>query len=166
MKNLYINRSLFLSLLGVSGAVWAQDSKAAFVNQGKLSVATGGVIATLYSFDNQKDAQATNDGTAYYYRDFNNDGNYTFTSTKKGSTAVFTRYENEQGAQTISGSAMSDFYDVELNNKTPKVAFDLQNNMDVFGTMNFQEGIIKVDSLITPAAVGRARKKFLSSVMY
>ncbi|MGG5578843.1 gliding motility-associated C-terminal domain-containing protein, partial [Myroides sp. C15-4] len=121
-----------------------------FVNQGQLSVATGGVISTLYSFDNQEDAQLVNDGTAYYYRDFNNDGFYSFTTNRKTGKAVFTRYENEQGAQLISGRSISEFHHVDLNNATPKVAFDLKNNIDVYGTVDFQEGIIKVDPTVLP----------------
>ncbi|MBB1149502.1 gliding motility-associated C-terminal domain-containing protein [Myroides sp. NP-2] len=145
MKKIYMNRVLLLSVLSASGTVFAQSSKEAFVNQGQLSVATGGVISTMYSFDNQEDAKVLNDGTAYYYRDFNNDGFYSFTTNRKTGKAVFTRYENEQGTQLISGSSLSEFHYVELNNPTPKKAFDLKNNMDVHGTMDFLDGIIIVD---------------------
>lgn len=152
MKNIYSNRLLFLSFLGISGAVWAQENQASFVNQGQISVANGGVLSTLYSFDNQNKASVLNDGTAYYYRDFNNDGDYTFTMQNKNSasTAVFMRYENETGPQVISGVSISEFKNVELNNKTDKVAFDLKNNMDIHGIMDFQDGIVKIDSLINP----------------
>ncbi|WP_158962917.1 gliding motility-associated C-terminal domain-containing protein [Myroides fluvii] len=152
MKKIYNHRLLFLSILGVSVVAVAQEKERSFVNQGEISVATGGVISTLYDFDNQAGAKVHNDGTAYYYRDFNNDGYYSFTSNRKTGKAIFTRYTGEagQGAQLISGSEMSEFHDVELNNATKKMAFDLKNNMEVHGTVDFQDGIIKVDPTLAP----------------
>ncbi|MGG5508309.1 MULTISPECIES: gliding motility-associated C-terminal domain-containing protein [unclassified Myroides] len=150
MKKIYSNRLLFLGLLGASSAVYAQSSKESFVNQGQISVATGGVISTLYDFDNQKGAKVSNDGSVYYYRDFNNDGYYSFTTDRKTGKAIFTRYENETGSQLISGSELSEFHDIELNNGTKTMAFDLKNNLEVYGTVDFQDGIIKVDPTVLP----------------
>ncbi|MBB1140985.1 gliding motility-associated C-terminal domain-containing protein, partial [Myroides sp. WP-1] len=152
MKKVMNQPFLFLSLIGASSAVNAQSSNESFVNQGQISVASGGVVSTLYDFDNQAGAKLSNDGTVYYYRDFNNDGYYSFTTNRKTGKAVFTRYagEGELGAQLISGSEMSEFHDVELNNATKKKAFDLKNNMEVYGTVDFQDGIIKVDPTVLP----------------
>jgi gliding motility-associated-like protein len=153
MKKIYSNRVLFLSLLGVSVAAVAQENQASFVNQGEMVVGKDGIISTIYSFDNQEGASVVNAGTAYFYRDFNNNGYYSFDEQRKNnstSTAVFTRYEDEHGSQLLSGKSPSTFYNVQLNNDTKEVAFDLQNNIDVHGTMDFLDGIIKVDPTIDP----------------
>lgn len=153
MKKIYSNRVLFLSMLGVSATALAQEKPASFVNQGEMSVGKEGIISTIYSFDNQEGAAVVNGGTVYFYRDFNNDGYYSFDEERKNSsnsTAIFTRYEDEKGPQVLSGSSFSKFYNVQLNNNTPKVAFDLKNNMDIYGTMDFLDGIIKVDPTIAP----------------
>lgn len=153
MKKIYSNRVLFLSILGFSAVAVAQENSASFVNQGEIVVGNDGIISTLYSFDNQETASVVNGGTAYFYRDFNNDGYYSFDEERKNnsvSTAIFKRYEDEKGPQLLSGASMSNFYNVELNNETPKVAFDLKNNINVYGTMDFLDGIIKVDPTIAP----------------
>ncbi|MGS4344878.1 gliding motility-associated C-terminal domain-containing protein [Myroides odoratus] len=153
MKKIDSNRALFLSILGVSVAAVAQENPASFVNQGELSVGKEGIISTLYSFDNQESAAVVNEGTVYFYRDFNNDGYYSFDKDRKNSsrsTAIFAPYAGESGQQLLSGTSPSEFYNVQLNNDTPEVAFDLKNNMDVHGTMDFLNGIIKVDPTVPP----------------
>ncbi|MGG5578850.1 gliding motility-associated C-terminal domain-containing protein, partial [Myroides sp. C15-4] len=61
--------------------------------------------------------------------------------------AIFTSYENQTGPQLISGEKPSEFYRVTLNNSTPVMAFDLKNEMNVKGSVDFQDGIMQVDSL-------------------
>ncbi|MHC5202948.1 hypothetical protein ACYSNV_12275 [Myroides sp. LJL119] len=133
--------------LGVSNTLFAQQDQGAFVNQGSISVADQGVVSVLYDFDNQKDGYTLNDGVIYYYRDFNNDGNYGFNKQGK---AVFMRFGMENGPQLLSGSQMSDFYQIELNNGSVDMAFDLKNNFEVYKSVDFQDGIIIVDSVIDP----------------
>lgn len=139
---------MYMSTICCAVAVNAQTTVAgSFFNEGTISVASTGVISTLYDFDNRQSGITTNDGVIYYYSDFNNDGDYLFTSNKKTSKAVFTPYESDKGVQVISGNALTEFYNVDLNNNTPKMAFDLKANIDVSGTVDFQDGIIRVDSL-------------------
>ncbi|KZE74749.1 hypothetical protein AV926_17605, partial [Myroides marinus] len=117
------------------------------VNQGKISVAEGGVMSTIYDFDNTSEGYVKNDGTVYYYSNFNNDNIYDHSNNAKGSKAVFTHFENGTGAQNITGNQLSNFYDVVLDNSTKEMAFDLKNEMNVRGSVDFKDGIIKVDSL-------------------
>lgn len=117
------------------------------VNEGIMSVAEGGLMSTIYDFDNKNSGNVHNDGTVYYYRNFNNDNFYSQTKENKTSKAIFTRYESEQGVQLISGTEPSEFHDVVLKNGKSEMAFDLKNEMNVKGSVEFQEGIIKVDSL-------------------
>lgn len=137
-------------LIGVvlPNAVLAQEvkNKQVIINEGTASVMDGGVVSMGYDFDNTSQGSMKNDGTIYYYRNFNNDNIYTHSKDLKGSKAVFTRYE-DQGKQVISGNSFSEFYHVELNNPEPTLAFDLKSNMDINGTVVFKNGIIKVDSL-------------------
>ncbi|MHC5353671.1 gliding motility-associated C-terminal domain-containing protein [Myroides sp. LJL115] len=148
MKKQYIYLSVFLLVcIGGPTVSFGQTSKDVFFNNSTISVDSQGVISTLYNFDNTQEGSLTNDGEIFYYRDFNNDGTYSFSSKAKSGKAIFMRYGQERGTQIISGDSFSEFYDVELNNATPIVAFDLKNNMDVHGTVDFLDGIIKIDSL-------------------
>lgn len=150
MKNTHNKITFFVSFLSFSLAVNAQQDNQKFVNEGHMSVADGGVLSTIYSFDNRSTGQTTNNGTTYFYSNFNNDGIYSFDKNNKSGKAVFTPFANKVEQQVLTGEAISEFNDVDLNNATPEIAFDLKNNFDVHGTMDFQDGIIKVDSLLHP----------------
>ena len=149
MKHAHYTISL---VIGLSGCiVQAQETEqSVLANTGVMFISPNEILSTQFDFINTESAEMINDGTVYYFRNFNNDGFYSFTSHRKTSKAVFTRYGKEEGKQLISGQSLSDFFDVELNNSTPIVAFDLQNNMGVFGTLDFQNGIVKVDETVDP----------------
>lgn len=148
MKNLRKSCLIYTYTFCSVAAINAQTSvNGTFFNEGTISVASTGVISTLYDFDNRENAKANNDGIIYYYNNFNNNGTYTYSSNQKTSKAVFTPHESNQGMQVISGDALTDFYNIDLNNNTPNKAFDLKANIDVYGTVDFQNGIIRVDSL-------------------
>ena len=123
------------------------------VNTGVMFVSPNETLSTHFDFSNTKEGSVVNDGTVYFFRHFNNDGYFSFTKKSKDApkgTTVFSRYNEEEGVQLISGNAMTEFYDVELKNKTPKMAFDLKNNIGVYGVLHFNEGIIKVDETLNP----------------
>ncbi|WP_121965841.1 gliding motility-associated C-terminal domain-containing protein [Myroides sp. N17-2] len=149
MKTIYINRSLYFALLGTAGSAMAQEKKEVFVNHGSMiSVASEGVVSTAYDFNNTTTGSVLSDGTTYYYRNFNNDGDYATKTKKETAKAVFQRFDGEKGSQLISGDGLSSFHNVVLNNATPNMAFDLKNNIDVYGSVDFKDGIIKVDSTV------------------
>lgn len=116
------------------------------VNQGLLIITPEALVSTSYDFNNTNTGIVKNDGTTYYYCDFNNDNLY-YHSNQTKAQAIFTPLDAQQGHQLISGSSPSDFYHVVLNNSTPSRGFDLKNEMNVKGSMDFQEGIIQVDAL-------------------
>lgn len=149
MKTKYIHLCIWL-VSGVFCLIMPAFSQEAeiFVNEGVMSVSREGVVSTIYNFENVSGGMVVNDGTTYYYHDFTNNGLYSISKNAKTGKVIFTRYENEQGVQTLSGDAITEFYDIELNNSEPVLAFDLKNNADVYGTLNFKEGIIKVDSAL------------------
>ncbi|ALU24750.1 gliding motility-associated C-terminal domain-containing protein [Myroides odoratimimus] len=149
MQSKKIYKSVALLGLALPATVVAQQAKKdqVMVNQGEISVAEGGVMSTIYDFDNTKEGYVKNDGTVYYYSNFNNDNIYDHSTNAKGSKAVFTPFEEAKGAQRITGSQPSNFFDVVLDNPTKDMAFDLKNEANVRGSVDFKDGIIKVDSL-------------------
>lgn len=132
-----------------SSTIFAQlnEQNQVFLNNGIISIGEGGMLSTVYDFDNTEEGVLKNDGTVYYYNNFNNDNLYYHSNTAKESTAIFTRYEDEKGKQIISGTKPSQFFDVILSNEENHIAFDLRNEMNINGSVDFQEGILKVDSL-------------------
>lgn len=151
MQSKKLFKSVALIGLIVPCAAIAQKAEKdkVMINKGVVSVVKGGVMATLYDFDNTKDGIVNNDGTVYYYSDFHNENIYSHSKDAKGtgSKAVFTTVDPTKGKQTIStgNGEIAKFYDVELNNPTEEMAFDLKGEMDVNGTVDFKDGIIKVD---------------------
>ena len=154
MKQMKKYSTVYIALSCVFNlSISAQE--AVFVNKnGILSVSSTGILSTLYTFENIKEDKekvtegvTIQNGTAYYYKDFINKGDYYHNDKAKQSTAVFTRYNKDQVKQVISGESLSTFHHVILDNTTDKVAFDLQSQMDVTGSVEFKDGIVLVDSL-------------------
>ncbi|AJA70482.1 C-terminal domain of CHU protein family [Myroides sp. A21] len=143
-KKIIILGGLLISLPSI-----AQKEKKdqVLVNQGKFSIAEGGLLSTIYDFTNTEKGIVENNGSAYYYNNFKNENLYYHKDNATKSVAVFTKYEDQKGQQLISGSKPTDFYNVVLDNAEPVVAFDLKNEANVRGSVDFKDGIIKVDSL-------------------
>ncbi|MGG5506929.1 MULTISPECIES: gliding motility-associated C-terminal domain-containing protein [unclassified Myroides] len=118
------------------------------VNQGTLSISKDAVVSTSYDFDNTSTGVVQSDGATYYYRNFNNDNLYYPSTGVTTAHAVFMPLDGDPKQQQISGSKPSEFYRVTLNNPTPDMGFDLKNEMNIKGSVDFQDGIVQVDSLI------------------
>ncbi|MDM1348847.1 gliding motility-associated C-terminal domain-containing protein [Myroides marinus] len=118
------------------------------VNEGIFSVMPGTEMGTVAEFINVESGDFTNDGTVYFFNNFRNDGIYSISKNAKTGKVIFSRHEEESGVQTISGNSFTEFYDVVLNNPQKSGAFDLKANVDILGTMDFQDGIVKIDSTI------------------
>ncbi|MDM1399034.1 gliding motility-associated C-terminal domain-containing protein, partial [Myroides odoratimimus] len=143
-KKIIILGGLLISLPSI-----AQKEKKdqVLVNQGKFSIAEGGLLSTIYDFTNTEKGIVENNGSAYYYNNFKNENLYYHKDNATKSVAVFTKYEDQTGQQLISGSKPTDFYNVVLDNAEPVVAFNLKNEANIRGSVDFKDGIIKVDSL-------------------
>lgn len=137
-------KNIGLIILGVVPYI----ASAQTVNEGIFSVMPGTEMGTVAEFINEKKGDFTNDGTVYFFNDFTNEGIYSISKNAKTGKVVFSRYEDETGVQTISGNSFTEFYDVVLNNPQTAGAFDLKANIDVYGTMDFQDGIVKIDSTL------------------
>lgn len=116
-------------------------------NEGILTISSQTEVSTLFKFENKKDASVSNDGSVFFYSDFQNEGLYTFNDKKKTSYAIFQPYQDEAKSQKITGTAPSYFYDVLFNNRSVTNGFVLENDMSIEGTANFTAGIVQVDAL-------------------
>lgn len=145
-------KNIGLVMLGLVPCI----ASAQTVNEGILSVMPGTEMGTVAEFINEEKGDFTNDGTVYFFNDFTNEGIYSISKNAKTGKVIFSRYENETGVQTISGNSFTEFYDVVLNNPQTAGAFDLKTNIDIYGTMDFQDGIVKIDSTLN-ATTGLSR---------
>lgn len=134
-------------LVGVLPILGQAPFQNTMINQGVLTISSEAVVSTSYDFDNTATGQVNSDGTIYYYSHFNNDNLYYYSNPSPTAKAIFTPLEFQSGHQQISGNRPSDFYHIVLDNPTPIMGFDLKNEVNVKGSMEFKDGIIQVDSL-------------------
>lgn len=125
-----------IALLFVHGAVTAQT-----VNTGDLYVTPSTQFSTVGSFNNTATGTFINDGEAFIYAHFNNDGAVDFTPGKTG----LTRFEGA-AVQQLTGGKLSYFYDVFFNNaSSPTASFELSSEISIDHEANFKKGIVKDD---------------------
>jgi len=140
-----------LVLLGFNALLFYGQTPSTITNQGVFSVTAGNIVSFEGEFENKESGDVINDGTAIYFHNFINNGAYGITANRKTSTTIFTVRENTQIAKQIAGNQIASFYNVAFNSPVNQVAFDLKNNIDAFGSVDFQHGIVKVDSTYNPA---------------
>ncbi|WP_306349746.1 gliding motility-associated C-terminal domain-containing protein [Flavobacterium sp. '19STA2R22 D10 B1'] len=137
MTKMYIS-AIVLSLL-VMDKLAAQT-----VNTGELVVLTGTQFSTVSDFNNKPTGDFVNDGKFLVYANYNNDGLVTYTPAI---VTGLTHFKGLSGAQTISGSAWSDFHNIQFENATTQPAFLLSGDIKVRGNSNFNSGIVANDDL-------------------
>jgi len=130
--------------------MYGQEDPLLISNQGILSVSSGDLISFEGTFENQKSGDVTNDGTVIYFQHFINDGWYGISDNQKTSRTIFTVNSTTNRVKQLTGNGIASFYDVEFNNPVEGVAFDLKQNIDIYGAADFQEGIVKVDPSLNP----------------
>lgn len=129
MKNLaYI---LFIGGLLSNLEVYAQTS-----NLGKMTVAEGTKFSTVAPFVNEATASFNNDGTAYFYSHFKNNGVVDHTPNLGLSQFIGTE------VQEISGSEPAYFNDVLFDNSSAAIPFHLSGMISVDGGVSFFNGIV------------------------
>ena len=133
MKNIlsYISIILVLSF----GTLKAQTS-----NEGMLYISEDTKFSTVERLDNLATGQLYNDGDAFIYSHFNNDGVLDFYQN-----TGLTRFIGKT-FQTISGSKTSYLYNVYFNNVSNTVPFQLAGQIDISGVSDFYEGIVDNDN--------------------
>jgi gliding motility-associated-like protein len=134
LKNKIVSATAGL-LFGV-GSLIAQTA-----NTGEMVVTPGTQFSTVGDFNNTNTASFINDGEAFIYAHFNNEGVVDFTSTEQG----YTRFQGN-AVQQFSGESISYFYDILFDNTSSMTAsFELSSEISVANEANFNEGIVKND---------------------
>ncbi|RYY15120.1 MAG: gliding motility-associated C-terminal domain-containing protein [Chitinophagaceae bacterium] len=121
-------------LLSLSAA-WSLTAQTS--NTGIITVEENTIISTMADFTNGPQGVLINDGEAYIYRDFKNDGVVSHSDQSEG----LTRFEGGQ-AQVIGGSMESEFRNILFYNPSPAPSFLLEGDIRVNGVSEFNQGII------------------------
>ncbi len=146
-------RKYSVLLLSICSALLYGQESISVANKGILSVASDEIVSFQGTFENREEGDVTNDGTVFYFRDFINEGAYGITTNKTTSTAVFTVGERNKRKKQIAGNGVSSFYNIVFDSPVSQVAFDLKNNIDASGVVEFKDGIVQVDSTFNPTTL-------------
>lgn len=124
----------------------AQNS--VFINNGVLEVSDKTVVSFYSNFQNDRIGQVSNNGFVYYYGDFKNNGSYDFNRNQKAGKVFFigNRFSNKK----IQGNALTSLYDIVFDNDHTETTFDLKGHLDIWGGVDFKQGIVYVDSTYNP----------------
>lgn len=109
-------------------------------NEGTLYISENTQFSTVERFDNLSTGNFYNDGDAFIYSHFNNDGVLDFLQN-----TGLTRFIGKS-SQQISGSKVSYLYDVYFNNTSAPVPFQLSGSIHVSGEADFYDGIVDNDN--------------------
>ncbi|HEY1193947.1 gliding motility-associated C-terminal domain-containing protein [Flavobacterium sp.] len=115
-----------------TGQLFAQT-----VNVGELSIAPNSQFSTVFDFDNKANGDVLNDGNLYVYANFKNDGLFTFTDSNSGKTFFI-----GNKPQVINGDAISGFQNIEFQNSSGTVPFQLTTTIEINKLAAFKTGII------------------------
>ncbi|WP_417619861.1 gliding motility-associated C-terminal domain-containing protein [Oceanihabitans sediminis] len=109
-------------------------------NEGVLYVSEGTEFSTVERFNNLETAAFYNDGDAFIYSHFNNDGEVDFYQN-----TGLTRFIGN-AIQSISGSKVSYLYDVYFNNTSNGVPFEVSGDLNISGEADLYNGIVDNDN--------------------
>ncbi len=125
-----------LLYIGALLLVGLTSTRAQTVNTGELYVGEGTIFSTLESFDNQSTASFYNDGEAYFYSNFNNDGVYDYLQDTGSNFFIGSH------PQSITGSQMSYFYNIHFENSSAFAPFYMVSPIDIGGEAAFVQGVV------------------------
>lgn len=111
------------------------------VNKGSVTIRPGTLVSSLGDWNNLGEAKLEIDGELLLFGHFNNDGKVLFTDSEDG----LTRFEGTLNPQRISGSATSYFNNLRFNHSIEGVGFELSNNIDASGNVEFLKGVVLSD---------------------
>src|SRR5690606_5954196 len=134
-KTTLIKTPIFVLLALLSFDVFAQTS-----NEGMLYISDGTQFSTVERLNNKISGQFYNDGEAFIYSHFNNDGTVDFYQNTGMSRFIGSAEQN------ISGKSISYLYDAYFNNSSNSIPFKLSGSVIINGTSDFEEGIIDNDN--------------------
>ena len=127
---------LYLSaLLLVTSNVIAQTS-----NEGVLVISENTQFSTIERFENQSGGSFYNNGEAFIYSHFNNDGIVDYNQE-----TGLTRFIGNE-AQKLEGDQVSYFYNILFDNSSLSAPFQLSGQFDISGDADFSQGIVDNDN--------------------
>lgn len=109
-------------------------------NEGMLYVSEETQFSTVERFNNRTTGSFFNDGDAFIYSHFNNDGMVDFYQN-----TGLTRFIGSLD-QMITGAEVSYLYHVYFNNVSSSVPFQLYGSLHISGESDFYEGIVDNDN--------------------
>lgn len=102
-------------------------------------VASPNINFISMDFHNTVFGKYKNDGTTNLLYNWHNDGVVDFSFSQ---TTGFTQFIGKSNNQTISGNGTTSFYDVLLNNNFSIAPFNLQKEINLYGNLDFTDGIV------------------------
>ncbi|KQB40120.1 gliding motility-associated C-terminal domain-containing protein [Flavobacterium aquidurense] len=144
----------YLMFLLLSQGVQSQvkQSDSVVVNKGILKIKDSTQLAAFFDFENENTGKLNNDGEFYIYKNWNNDGFVGFTNDtiikskfsvrSNGVTYFHDTPRVLAPKQLITGSKISNFQNVEFNNRNDITPFDLKTAIKIGNNSDFQLGII------------------------
>ncbi|MDO6745533.1 gliding motility-associated C-terminal domain-containing protein [Tenacibaculum soleae] len=129
MKKIYMILIVIYAIKSVQAQV---------INKGDFYVANNTMVSVYDNTINNDGSELVNNGDLYFFKDLANNGNITFTSNNNISGVYFVGDEQ----QIISGSGLTNVFDIEFNNSTSSFAFSLEKELIIHGTLLFQNGVI------------------------
>lgn len=144
MKKKYSLHLLLASTIVCSPSIGIAQNNV-FFNKGILQVNSKTILSSYSDFSNQTQGQLVNDGLAYYFGNFTNDGAFTYTKTLDTGEVRFVSTKEQH--TIIAGNKVVDLHKVTFDLNTA-FWFDLKANLDIWGEANFKEGVIIVDAVV------------------
>lgn len=113
--------------------------KAQTTNIGEMVILTDTQVGIINNFNNFNKGNFLNDGELFIYADFNNNGTLDFVNEG------MTRFQGNS-VQQITGNSESFFYNIQFNNTSAAVPFQLSGQISINNESMFDQGIVDNDN--------------------
>lgn len=114
------------------------------VNRGLIFTQSGTQVSSNLNFTNESTGNFINNGEFHFYGDYKNEGLFTYSTSATSGYVVFEGKNN--ATQKISGFSPSFFFDVLFKKIGVEKSFELSNEIESAGIVNFSEGVVKLNS--------------------
>lgn len=143
MKKNYLYTIFILSYTLLNSLVLTAQNNV-FLNKGIFQIENQTILSSYSNFINDSKGQLINDGEIHYYRTVTNHGLFSFSKRLTSGKVYF--FSDNGTNQVIEGNNTLEFNNLSFNTNEKEVFFDLKANIDIWGELDFRQGIIKVDS--------------------
>ncbi len=112
------------------------------VNEGQLYITPNSLVSTFYNFENSEQGDFRNNGVFIVHKDIVNDGKFfDYDGNKPQGKTILKGSET----QKISGTQLTKFNNLVLDNDKKNIAFDVKGNVIAEGNVEFVNGIAVID---------------------